>query len=124
VESRRAVNILPNIGQIKIPKEKFEKYALDFEKDKDKATAFQLALGYNKTNVDLLICEIKTNADKFEAIAKGNDGYGMRYEVIMTLGGANGKKASVLTAWLDDIKAGELRLISAYVDKSEGGDSK
>ena len=35
----------------------------------------------------------------------------------MELKGANGKKAKVLTAWIDDEKAGEMRLVSAYIDK-------
>ena len=78
------VGLLPNIDKIRIPAEKFLQYALDFKKDKDKATAFQSALGYNKTNSDLLIANISAN---------------------------------VLTAWLDDAEADEMRLISAYVDK-------
>ena len=41
----------------------------------------------------------------------------MRYEVIMTLKGVNGKTANVLTAWIDDAEADEMRLISAYIDK-------
>ena len=109
--------MLPNVDKIRIPKEKFTQYALDFKKDKDKATAFQYALGYNKTNSDLLIANILANVRSFEAIPKGDDGYGMRYEVIMTLKGVNGKTANVLTAWLHDVEADEMRLISAYVDK-------
>ena len=109
--------MLPNIDKIRIPTEKFTEYALDFRRDKDKAMAFQSALGYNKANSDLLIANILANVRNFEAIPKGNNGYGMRYEVIMTLKGANGKTANVLTAWLDDTKADEMRLVSAYVDK-------
>ena len=116
-ERNGGVNLLPNIDKIRIPTEKFTEYALDFQKNKDKATAFQSALGYNKTNSDLLIVNILANVRNFEAIPKGDDGYGMRYEVIMTMKGINGKTANVLTAWLDDTKADEMRLISAYVDK-------
>jgi len=115
------VKLLPNIDKIKIPEEKFTQYALDFKKDKDKATAFHSALGYNKTNSNLLIADILANVDKFEAVPKSDDGYGMRYEVIMTLKGVNGKTANVLTAWIDDKKADAMRLISAHIDKPKGG---
>jgi hypothetical protein len=116
------MNLLPNIDKIKIPKEKFTRYVLDFEKDKDKATAFQSALGYNKMNAGLLITDILTNVGNFEAVPKEDDGYGMRYEIVMTLVGVNGKKAKVLTAWIDDKNKNEMRLISAYVDKPKGGE--
>ena len=113
----KRVNLLPNIKKIRIPQEKFTQYALDFKRDKDKATAFQSALGYNKTNSDLLISNILSNIENFEAILKGDDGFGMRYEIIMSLTGVNGRTANVLTAWIDDKKANEMRLISAYIDK-------
>jgi hypothetical protein len=115
------VNILPNIDKIRIPQEKFTSYVLDFERDKDKAMAFQSALGYNKANVDLLISNIMQNIRSFSATPKGDIGFGMRYEVIMTLKGPNGKTANVLTAWIDDTNSGEMRLTSAYVDKPKGG---
>ena len=107
--------------RIRIPLEKFTQYALDFERDKNKALAFQVELGYNKANVAALIANIYANIGEFQAVPKGDDGYGMRYEVIMTLIGANEKKATVLTAWIDDKDTGELRLISAYVDNPKGG---
>lgn len=113
------MNFLPNTSKIHIPEEKFTRYALDFKKDKNKSTAFQNALGYNKYNADMLIADILANARKFEAVPRGDDGYGMRYEVIMKLTGVNGKTANVLTAWLDDKENNELRLISAYIDKTK-----
>jgi len=97
--------------------DKFTEYALNFQKNKDKATAFQSALGYNITNAELLIAAIAANIGNCEAVQKGDDGYGTRYEVVMTLTGVNGKTAKVLTAWIDDRNKDELRLISAYVDK-------
>ena len=95
---------------------------MDFTKDKNKAAAFQSALGYNIVNSDLLISNILANINKYNAVPKGNDGYGMRYEVLMNLTGVNGKTANVLTAWVDDTNAGEVRLISAYIDKTKGSE--
>ena len=39
----------------------------------------------------------------------------MRYEQILELTGPNGKKAKVLTAWIQDDE--DKRLVSVYVDK-------
>ena len=120
----QSVNVLPNMENMRIPEEKFTQYALDFDKDKDKATAFQNALGYTKSDADVLVADIYANVGKFEAIPKGDIGFGMRYEVNMTLTGPNGKTAKVLTAWIDDKSTGEMRMTNAYVDKPKGGARK
>lgn len=100
-----------------IPKSKFTDYALNPEKDPDKARVFESALGYNKDNCDQLIKDIEKHADIDKMIEKGDNGYGMRYEQIMRINGPNKKEANVLTAWIDDHK--ELRLTSVYVTKKE-----
>ena len=74
-------------------------------------------MGYDQSNYKELIDNIRRNLSLFDAKKKGDNGYGMRYEVIMELKGANGKKAKVLTAWIDDEKTGEMRMVSAYIDK-------
>ena len=95
--------------------EKFTQYALNSEKDPNKALAFEKALGYNLNNAEELIADIYNNINNFEAIKKPDNGYGDRYQIVMQLTGPNGKIANVLTAWLDDKYTGEIRLISAYV---------
>ena len=111
------VNVLPNINKMRIPAEKFTQYALNYDREFNKAIAFELALGYNENNYQLLIDTIHENVSQYEATPKGDIGYGMKYEVIMQITGPNGKTAKVLTAWIDDTNAGELRLTNAYVDK-------
>ncbi len=108
---------LPGYDRTVISEEKFTKYALDYNRDADKAKAFKSALGYDQSNYKDLIDNIRRNLPLFDAKQKGDNGYGMRYEVIMELKGANGKKAKVLTAWIDDEETGETRLVSAYIDK-------
>ncbi|MBR3133385.1 MAG: phage minor capsid protein [Clostridia bacterium] len=110
---------LPNYKNAIIPKEKFTKYALDPEKDKNKAEAFEKALGYNKDNADKLIENIRNNINKFDATDKGNNEYGKKYEVLMTLVGENKKVANVKTGWIIDKKTGETRLTSAYVTSKQ-----
>ena len=110
------MNILPKAKRIVIPVEKITEYALNPIKDPNKARAFELALGYNLSNSDKLIENIKANIDKFPSKSKGDKGYGTLYEVIMELTGENGKQAKVLTAWLDDAVKNEMRLVTVHID--------
>lgn len=108
---------LPRYEKAVIPDAKFSSYALNPKKAPDKARAFQLALGYNLSNYQTLIENIRDHLSEAEATAKGDNGFGMRYEVKMNLTGPNGQNANVLTAWIDDEETGEIRLTSVYIDK-------
>lgn len=110
------MNLLPRYEEAVILIEKFTQYSLNPDRDKDKSIAFELVLGYNMDNVDKLIDNIKANLSNFPAKNKGNIGYGNRYEVVMDLKGENGKTASVLTGWIDDVSNGEMRLTTAHID--------
>lgn len=118
----KTTNLLPRYEEAVIPVEKFTKYALNHEKDTNKATAFNLALGYKTEHTEILIASIKNNLSEYPAINKGDSGHGMRYEVVMNLTGINGKTARVITAWIDDKRNGEMRLTNAYVDKKKRGE--
>ena len=110
---------LPNYKEAVIPIEKFTQYALNSLGDKNKAEAFQKALGYNLNNYQKLINNIQNNINKFNAVEKSDNGFGKRYEVLMTLIGENKKIANVKTAWIIDKETGETRLTSAYVTSKE-----
>ena len=110
------MNILPRADRAVIPVEKFTKYALNPEGDKNKAVSFKSALGFDTDNADLLIEQIRTKIGKYPAKNKGSIGFGDRYEVIMDITGANGKTAKVLTGWIDDNANGEMRLTTVHVD--------
>lgn len=101
----------------KIPKTKFIEYALDFDKNFDKATAFKEALGYVKSNYEDLIKNINEHFDADKLETRGDDGYGMRYQQVMKLKGPNNKEANVLTAWIE--QGSDLNLTSSYVTKKE-----
>ena len=107
---------LPRYKEAVIPKAKFTQYALNPDKDPDKAKAFKKALGYTMDNADDLIEQIKEKLPDYEAVEKGDRGWGMTYEVIMDIIGPNGKRAKVLTAWIDDKNNGEMRLTTVHVD--------
>lgn len=107
---------LPRYQEAVIPKEKFTQYALNPDKDLDKARAFKNALGYDLDNANDLIEQINAKLPEYEAVSKGDRGWGMTYEVIMDITGPNGKTAKVLTAWIDDKNNGEMRLTTVHVD--------
>jgi hypothetical protein len=102
-----------------IPEDKFTKFALDrthLKGGRDKAIAFDQALGYNQSNYQHLVENIRSNLKRYPAKHRGKSEHGDRYEVIMDLTGPNGKTAKVLTGWLVD-KNGKARLVTAHVDK-------
>lgn len=107
---------LPRYEDSVIPKAKFTEYALNPARDPNKAKAFDLALGYTTKNADHLIDQIREKLPLYEAVEKGDRGYGMTYEIIMDITGPNGKTAKVLTAWIDDRNNGEMRLTTIHVD--------
>ncbi len=108
---------LPRYEEAIIPETKFSMYALNPEKDPDKANAFKETLGYDLSNYKNLIADIHKHLSEYEAIEKPDNGHGKRYEVIMELTGPNGKKANVLTAWIDDKENGEMRMTTAHIDR-------
>lgn len=114
--SRNGTIILPKIEHAVLPEAKFAQYALNPARDADKARAFQEALGYNLSNYRDLMENILTHLPEYGAVEKGDWGYGMTYEVVLELEGPNGKKAKVLTAWIDDTETGEMRLTTVHVD--------
>ena len=108
---------LPRDKEVVIPKAKFTQYALNPDKDPNKAKAFEKALGYTMDNADDLIAQINEKLSEYEAVEKGDRGWGMAYEVIMDITGPNGKTAKVLTGWIDDKNNGEMRLTTVHIDR-------
>lgn len=113
--------ITGRVGNIKtkMPMNKYIKYSLDPERQPDKAKAFKDALGYTLENVNALIANVQLTMKEDGFVEKGDSGHGMRYENIITLTGANGKTANVLTSWIKDHDS--LRMTSVYVTKRGKG---
>lgn len=109
------INILPGAENAEIEIRKFTEYALNPLKDENKSKAFKQALGYTVENAEDLIENIRSNIKNFNAVEKPDNGYGKRYEILMTLTGANSKNANVKTAWIVDKDTNKTRLTSAYV---------
>lgn len=101
----------------KMSEAKFNAYALNPEKNPDKARAFKEALGYDMSNYKDLMQNIQDHIDESQFVEKNDLGYGTRFEYVMELEGPNGKKANVLTAWIQD--GDEKRLTSVYVTEKK-----
>ncbi|MBQ7071085.1 MAG: phage portal protein [Ruminococcus sp.] len=105
---------------ITIDKRKLTEYALNPEKQPEKAEAFQKALGYNLSNYQELDNKIRDNFDKDKLIKTETTEFGTKYKQTMRITGPNQKTAKVLTAWIDstsDSDNKDFHLTSVYVDK-------
>ena len=102
-------------GKAVFPEAKLTQYALNPQKDKNKAEAFRVALGYELQDADELARNVASHINDFTAIEKPDNGYGTRFQILMRLTGKNGKTANVMTAWINDKAMGVARLISIYV---------
>lgn len=101
-----------------IDKRKFTEYALNPEKQPDKAKAFKDALGYDLSNYQQLEQEIRNTFDREELQQSGELPQGKLYKRVQIMTGPNGKSARVLTSWIDDVNdKNDSHLTSVYVKK-------
>ena len=101
-----------------IDKRKFTEYALDPVNHPDKARAFKEALGFDKSNYQLLEKQIREKFDRNNLVYKMTNEQGDLYSLLLTIAGVNGKTAKVMTGWIDDKNdKRDFHLTSVYVDK-------
>jgi len=112
-------NALPYYEEVGIPREKLEGYCLNPEHPigKHHAIVFKSALGFDQSNWQILAGLIIEQLPYCEAVLGIKDGYGQRYNVIMSITGPNGKTADVLTAWIVDIGQDHPRFVTAYPEE-------
>ena len=108
---------LPNLEKAEIPSSKLSGYALNMNHPtgRSKAIAFRDALGYTISNEEELKEAIRSGLNKWKANARPRTQHGQPYEVKMLITGANGKVATVKTAWQIDNGKDTPRLVSVYV---------
>jgi len=93
--------------------DKLSRYLLNAEHPVggSKAKWFEQALGFNQSNLTQFANQIKF--DRTTAVVTGINEYGTKYNQIITITGANGKKIDVLFAWIEN-KDGVIRLVTAF----------
>jgi hypothetical protein len=108
---------LPNASKVRISREEIDGYSLKPENEggpPGKARVFESALGFNKSNADDLISQIRSGVRKNPAITGELDEFGQRFRVDIPLGGPKGS-AIVRTGWIIDPGSTIPRLLTAFV---------
>ena len=99
-------NALPNYQNAVVPRNKLERYSLDLthRRGKHKAVVFKSALGFVKSDWEILKQRILNDLPYYEATPTKEDSWGKRYKVVIPIRGPNGNTANVVVTWI--IKAG------------------
>jgi hypothetical protein len=110
-------NALPNYQNAVIQRDKLEGFSLNLihGHGKHHARVFKSALGFDKSNWDLLEQQVRKELPYYEAVLKEENQYGTRYNVILPMAGPNGRAVDVLTAWIIKIGTDYPFLTTTYV---------
>ena len=112
---------IPFSEQATIKDAKFSRYALSMESEAGmhKAIVFKSVLGYDLSNYESLVRQIRTGVTENPGTLGLKDAHGQRYTVKIPVTGPNGNTAVVTTGWI--VRPGETvpDLTSAYI-KTKG----
>lgn len=105
------------MAKFSIPESKLTRYALDPDRQPDKAEAFRRALGYTKEDAAIVAAKVYEHMADNEPEHRSSGQYGESYTTIMEMTGKNGRTAKVLAGWIQDSEGGKMRLTTIHVDK-------
>ena len=100
-----------------IAEPKLKRYALDPERQPNKAEAFRLALGYTSEDSEEVAAKVYEYVADYEPEYRDETPHGKRYTTQMVMTGKNGKKAKVKVGWIIDNGADTMRLTTVFVDE-------
>jgi len=108
---------LPNHANAQIDSNKIVNYALNpnHPVGGDKARVFESALGFNQSNANQLVTQIKQQLPSSNARLGVRDQYGQRFTVDMPITGPNGNTVTVRTGWIIETGSTVPRLITTYI---------
>lgn len=109
--------VLKGVERHVIPAAKLERYALDRERQPDKARAFKGYLGYTKGDAPTVAAKVYEHVADHEPEFRETDRYGDRFTTHMVMGGKDGKSAKVKVGWILEEGDGKMRLTSIYVNE-------
>lgn len=118
-EMERVLDERAGMEKAFIPEEKLTRYALDksSERGRDKAVAFETALGYTASDAAEVISKVYRWVGRHEPSFRGNNGFGDVYVTDMEMTGSNGKTARVVASWIKEPGSSKMRMTSVYVKK-------
>jgi len=113
---------LPRSGKALIEGSKLVEYVLSptSERGRHKARVFESALGFNQSNWEQLKHSILDALPHHKATRISETAFGIKYQAVLSIVGANGRAADVMTVWqYDRLPNGSLqdapRLVTLYV---------
>lgn len=114
---------MPNHENAVTPREKFIDYSLDYNNPNaaGKAEAYEKALGFNKTNADVLIDQIES-AVKNETVSPiriTETPYGTKYEYRIPVKGVNGRIKNVIAVYQTDKGTTIPRMITNFLERKK-----
>ena len=112
---------MPNHQNAITSKEKFVNYSLDYDNPNSigKAEAYERALGFNKSNADMLINQIEhaVQTESVSPIKISETDFGVKYTYCIPVKGANGQIRDVIAVYQIDKGTDVPRMITNYVEK-------
>ena len=111
---------LPNAGKAWAADAKFVGYLFNAESTDGwpKGIAITRRLGYTKDNWQDLQKAILSAADQYPATAKGNSGFGDKYEQMIVLYGVNGRPANMKVGWI--VEDNRVKMTTCYLEEVRG----
>ena len=108
---------MPNHENAQIDPNKIVNYALNpnHPVGGNKASVFESALGFNQSNANQLMAQIKQQLPNNPAVLGERTQHGQLFRVDMPITGPNGNTVTVRTGWIIDTGSTIPRLTTAYV---------
>lgn len=109
--------VLSGMEKHAIPEAKLTRYALDPDKDPNKARAFSGYLGYEKEDAATVAAKVYGYVADHEPEYRDTTPHGDRFTTEMVMEGKDGKSAKVKVGWIRDGEAGKMRMTTIFVDE-------
>ncbi len=109
--------VLGAMGGYDVPSAKLENYALDEEKQPDKAKAFKGYLGYGKSDAATIAAMVYEFVFDNDPTLRLTDQYGDRLTTHMAMAGKDSRSAKVTAGWIRQGAGTRIRLTSIYVSE-------
>lgn len=112
---------MPNHQKAVTPPEKFINYSLEYDNPnaRGKAEAYERALGFNKSNADILINQVEfaIQNESVSPIEVSPTEFGVKYKYRIPIKGVNGQIKNIIAVYQIDKGTEIPRMVTNYVEK-------